>query len=177
MNLARNSIGNLDTGTFSKLKNLRYLNLSDIGLNEIKLGLFSHTRYLRILDLSKNHLEIFDFELFLPKYIHLQQLYLNKNHLKELQGFDSALIQNSLPSLNLLGLTGNYFNCTYSKTIWLTVITPRGIRPEIITEDEMQDSPYEANINGIKCELIDSQSNRSVSSKVQIYSYSMKKDE
>lgn len=145
LNLANNAIGTLNIGTFSKLEQLKYLNLSNTNLTEIGLGTFSHTKNLQSIDLSWNQLKTIDFSLFLPRYPQLQSLYLNENHLTELEGFTHTLF----PSLKILDITGNHFNCSYLKEFlkektWLELTFVTGYRSPL--------NPYERNIHGIKCE-------------------------
>lgn len=145
LNMANNPIGTINIGTFSKLDNLKYLNLSNTNLAEIKLGTFSHTKKLKTLDLSWNHLIIIDFNLFLPRYQQLETLYLNENRLTELEGFTHFLF----PSLKVLAITGNNFNCSYLKE-FLRKFTLHNIT--LVVNDYWAPlNPHEMNIHGIKC--------------------------
>lgn len=156
LNLTHNPIGFLNIGTFSKLKNLQYLNLSDTNLVEIRLGTFSHTRQLVSLDLSWNQLKTIDFSLFLPKFSYLNTLYLNENHLTDLEGFSNTL----LPQLNVFGIARNNFNCSYLKNF-----LNQKIWEELTFFDDylVPVNPHEMNIHGINCEEVnENETNSSV---------------
>ncbi|XP_055300755.1 leucine-rich repeat-containing protein 15-like isoform X2 [Sitodiplosis mosellana] len=148
LNLANNLIGTLNIGTFSKLENLQYLNLSNTNLAEIRLGTFSHTKQLETLDLSWNQLKNIDFGLFLPRYPLLLSLYLNENRLTDLEGFSYSLF----PSLKVLGITGNNFNCSYLK-VFLKEETWSGLT--FVNDYWSPSNPHEMNIHGVKCDEVD----------------------
>ncbi|XP_031632149.1 leucine-rich repeat-containing protein 15-like [Contarinia nasturtii] len=144
LNLANNPIETLNIGIFAKLQHLSHLNLSNTNLKEVKLGTFSHTRNLQLLDLSWNQLKTFDFAQFLPKYSSLHSLYLNENQLTELEGFTQML----LPSLKLLGISGNKFNCSYLKDFMRKIM----LQNITFINDWTTADPHQTNIHGIKCE-------------------------
>lgn len=110
-------------------------------------NIFAHKKSDTILDLSWNLLKTVDFALFLPKYQHLEALYLNENHLNGLQGFTHFLF----PSLHHLGITGNYFDCSYLKELMNRIIR---MNITLIYDSWMPLNPHEMNIHGVECDPV-----------------------
>lgn len=109
LNLSFNPIGNVNVNTFVYLADLEHLNLRHTNLSSIQLGTFSHQHKLITLDLSENLLKELNCKLFFPIMHDLRSLRLGGNQIKEIIGFRNALF----PSLELLDIINNQFNCSY----------------------------------------------------------------
>lgn len=99
------------------------------------------------MDLSWNQLKTIDFDLFLPQYTQLESLYLNENELTELEGLTHTLF----PTLKVLGITGNNFNCSYlrkflRKNTWQKLT--------FVDDYWAPLNPHETNIYGVNCETV-----------------------
>lgn len=147
LDLSHNPINELGIGTFAKLDKLEYLDLKHTNLTTIELGTFSHQRGMVSLDLSENNLKSLDFGLFLPAFRYLESIYLDGNHLSELDGFSNSLF----PRLNSLGITNNNFNCSYLKRFMRSVDWEQ-IRLPV---DRMPLNIHQTNIRGVACDLTD----------------------
>ncbi|XP_037048129.1 leucine-rich repeat-containing protein 15-like [Bradysia coprophila] len=144
LDLASNRIGNLHVGIFSQLANLEYLSLRGTNISSIELGTFSYQHKLISLDLSDNQITEFDFDLFFPIVHDLRSLYLSQNRLQHLNGFRNAIF----PSLVLLDIQNNSFNCSYLKYFFGLVNWDK-IR---LAVDPSSTQPRKSNIRGINCE-------------------------
>lgn len=113
LNLSFNPTENLNIATFAYSPNLKYLNFRHANISCIQLGIFSHLHNLISLDLAENNLKQLDFNVVLS----MQSLFLEGNQLKELKGFQNAI----LPQLILLDINKNQFNCTYLQYFMETV--------------------------------------------------------
>lgn len=111
LDLSFNNIGKLNITTFSKLKKLTILNLGNTGLADIDFGTFSSQTELKVLDLSYNNLQHINFDIFSPYLLKIEKLFVEGNALTEIA--DSTHLMTIFPSLNTIGLSNNFFNCTY----------------------------------------------------------------
>lgn len=109
LDLSFNNLGSLGANSFVKLTKLENLHLNSINLSELEYGTLSHSRNLKFLDLSHNKLNEFDFGLFLPSFDDLMGLFLNNNNITDFLGWTNSI----LPNLNLLGISSNNLNCSY----------------------------------------------------------------
>lgn len=111
LDLSFNSIGLVNISTFSKLKKLTILNIGNTRLQGINFGTFSSQTELKVLDISYNNLKDINFDIFSPYLMELEKIFIEGNGLKEIA--DTSHIMSIFPILNTIGLSNNFFNCTY----------------------------------------------------------------
>lgn len=111
LDLSFNSIGSVTIGTFTKLKKLTILNLGNTGLKGINFGTFAGQAELKVLDISYNNLKHINFDIFSPYLMQIEKIFIEGNGLTEIA--DANHIMSIFPALNTIGLSNNYFNCTY----------------------------------------------------------------
>lgn len=109
LDASSNFIGKLSAGTFKKLNNLQYLNLSNTNLMNFGFSTFYHQNKLITLDLSFNKLSKVDFTLFLRNFKGLATLNLEGNDLMEID----SVTRLNFPKLTSLGISKNRFSCHY----------------------------------------------------------------
>lgn len=109
LDLSSNFVGSLNSNTFRKLINLRYLYLSNTNLSNFGLRSFMMMKKLNTLDLSGNNLNKVDFSLLLRNFKELNALNLEGNNLTEVNTITSG----NFPKLISLGLSKNNFSCEY----------------------------------------------------------------
>lgn len=112
LDLSFNFLGNLNSITFSRFRNLRNLILSHSNLTYIPLNAFLELSLLRILDLSHNDLSSLDFGDKVFSQLHT--LHLDFNRLTEID----SVTPEKFPSLNKFTVTNNKFSCTYLEGIY-----------------------------------------------------------
>lgn len=111
LDLSFNRIGKVNITTFRKLKKLTILNVGNTGLMGIDFGTFSSQTELKVLDISYNNLQHINFDIFSPYLLKIEKLFIEGNCLTEIA--DATHIISIFPVLNTIGLSNNYFNCTY----------------------------------------------------------------
>lgn len=111
--ISDSSIGKLNVSTFAKFKNLEHLALANTNLSNIQYGTFHHQQKLRALDLSDNNLMKINFGILQWSSEQLQSLYLDGNMLSDLNNLTRA----NFPSLELLSIDRNLFDCDYLSKI------------------------------------------------------------
>lgn len=111
LDLSFNNIGTVTISTFSKLKKLTILNIGNTGLAGINFGTFSSQTELKVLDISYNSLKHINFDIFSPYLMKIEKIFIEGNGLTEIA--DASHILSIFPVLNTVGLSNNFFNCTY----------------------------------------------------------------
>lgn len=111
LDLSSNNIRQIKVNAFAKMSQLEYLYLRNINLSSIDCGTFAHPRDLIELDLSENHLTELNFDLFVPSYNNLSKILINNNKLKEMTAWHNYIF----PTLQILSVSNNDFNCSYLK--------------------------------------------------------------
>lgn len=111
LDLSFNRIGKVNISTFRKLKMLTILNIGNTGLMGIDFGTFSSQTELKVLDISYNNLKHINFDIFSPYLLKIEKVFIEGNGLTEIA--DPGHIMSIFPVLNTIGLSNNYFNCTY----------------------------------------------------------------
>lgn len=108
LDLSENSITDfrLNATHFETLANLLFLNLSSTNLITIEYGTFNHQTELQTLDLSNNFIQQFD---AWPLSHKLEQLYLDRNELKEIDNFEPT----RFPRLEWLAVSRNWFRIEF----------------------------------------------------------------
>lgn len=111
LDLSFNHIDSVTISTFSKLKKLNILNIGNTGLVGINFGTFSSQTELKVLDISYNNLKQINFDIFSPYLMKIEKIFIEGNGLTEIA--DASHIMSIFPILNTVGLSNNFFNCTY----------------------------------------------------------------
>lgn len=111
LDLSFNQIGSVTITTFAKLKKLTILNLGNTGLKGMDFGTFAGQTELKVLDISYNNLKRINFDIFSPYLLKIEKMFIEGNGLTEIA--DADHIMNIFPVLNTVGLSNNFFNCTY----------------------------------------------------------------
>ncbi|CAF3176449.1 unnamed protein product [Rotaria sp. Silwood2] len=111
------------------LYSIKTLNLSFNSIRIINKNFSYYFPSLEILDLSYNHLIIIRKKTFM-NLLYLKELYLNNNYLKE-------ILPNIFPhqSLNLINLNKNYWHCSCTNILTLSISRPI---PICYTPNELQ---------------------------------------
>lgn len=153
LDLSFNLIEVLNTQIFVSLTKLKHLNLSHANLCEIKAKTFSRLEVLQTLDLSHNKLKVLDVRaldagIFLPKFDHLERLYIGVNQLNELNGFSS----DRFPIIKFIGIADNKFECCYLMKLFRTI----GWRQLDLPFDNNSNHPNISDSTGVKCDFTNS---------------------
>lgn len=143
MDISFNEIGEFKDNSFELLENLEELYIQRTNLQTIPAGTFYNQLNLRVLDISYNNLQTIDFDQFIAMNI-LEELYIDGNSLNELNGKD---IEDIFPELKIISISYNYWNCTYLTSI-IKRMNSRHIQVTGDFEDEVKDSKV---VMGIKC--------------------------
>lgn len=113
----RGFIQRIEYDAFAEMPQLKELIMSASGIVDISMDAFFGIKDLRIIDLSRNQLTLIPLGLF-DEQKHLQEVYLQNNHLKKLpKNFFSS------PSLKLVRLSGNLWDCSCEMSDWNQAIT------------------------------------------------------
>lgn len=148
LDLSYNPLEELSVKTFASLTKLQRLNLSHTRLTEIKPKMLCRLEALQILDLSHNHLIVldvraFDGGIFLPRFDHLQSLFIGGNQLTELNGFSSE----RFPVMKITGIPDNKFDCCYMAKLFRSI----GWKQLELPFDENSHHPNVTDSVGQKC--------------------------
>lgn len=170
LDLSYNYIGKLNISSFAKLKSLKKLYLAHTNLSNINFGTFANQKQLTVLDISYNNLSSINLDMFSASLNDITEFYVDGNSLTELRGHTSLL--STFPSLHLLGISNNNFNCTYLSQLMRTI----NFGQVTLNIDLEADSLNTTHISGIPCDHIsgsmniidhDSQSNGNENSQQQ----------
>lgn len=159
LDLSFNLIDELSTQIFASLTKLKHLNLSHANLWEIKSKTFSRLEVLQTLDLSHNKLKVLDVRaldagIFLPRFDHLERLYIGANQLKELNGFSS----DRFPILKFIGIADNKFECCYLMKLFRLICW----RQLDLPFDVNSNHPNVSDSTGAKCDFTNGSENESL---------------
>lgn len=143
LDLSFNDISTINDSSLSLLQNLEQLILGNTNLLPFHFSTFSHQNKLKKFDISYNNLEEVDLDDFISMQA-LEELYIDGNDLKEIKYLE---INNNFPSLTMIGLSNNNWNCSYltkmRKNIFLNKIQIH-IDPNMYARNT-------TNIGGIGC--------------------------
>lgn len=146
LDLSFNNIGPVKISTFSKLKKLTILNLGNTRLQGIDFGTFSSQTELKVLDISYNQLKRINFDIFSPYLTKVEKIFIEGNALTEIA--DASHIMSIFPVLNTVGLSNNFFNCTYLSGL-LRAFRKFNIRLNL--DPDPSDSINSTHVDGILC--------------------------
>lgn len=110
LDLSQNNI--TDLNPLVLLENLEILNLKNVEFDAENFEIFFNLTNLIEIDLSSNELENFDLNDFFYLQQRLKKLLLNENNLTEINYKD---IKTILPSIEVIEIYENNWNCTYLK--------------------------------------------------------------
>lgn len=147
LDLSFNKISQLDDDSFENLPNLERLYLQNNNISRIDYEAFTQTTRLRRFNISHNNLDKFNFSLFMPKFTHLDEIFLRGNRLKELTGWSNSF----LGELQVLSISNNEFNCSYLDRFFRN-------NPDVVSwvvDPSMPKVVGENNVHGITCFDID----------------------
>jgi Leucine rich repeat len=105
--MGSNIISEIDSGTFSKMKNLKSVILADNKLTELHENVFSAQERLVELDLAHNQLTTFDLGAIGSTW-YLTQINLAQNNMQSLRKLSTLSWKPNRTSINV---TGNQWNC------------------------------------------------------------------
>lgn len=148
LDLSFNRVSKLNITTFSKLTKLIKLDLEKTDISNIDFGTFANQRNLVFLDLSYNNLNRFNWDIFLPYLIKLEELYVDGNNLTEIEG--SGHIISNFPLLRVIGISNNNFNCTYLSSFFRLIASGK-IRTSNVDAMEQSHDVNVTHINGVAC--------------------------
>ncbi|XP_017042977.1 leucine-rich repeat-containing protein 15-like [Drosophila ficusphila] len=147
LDISENPIGPLNVSTFSQLKRLRGLNLRGTGIQELEFGMFSEQKHLEELDLSFNYMSSLNLDMFVPYQSKLKKFLIDGNELNELQG--SRSFSDAFPQLQKLGVSRNYFNCSYLHRLLNPPSLPEWVVLNIEPDSNLEETPHIRNVSCI----------------------------
>ena len=100
----------LEIGLFVEMERLESLILRNTGITKIEYGTFSNLKSLVILDLSYNKLSDLDVNMLLV-FSNLKSLYLSGNQIVTINSFD--IMKSVLPNLEEISIEQNNWNCLF----------------------------------------------------------------
>lgn len=145
LDVSQNRIGRLNISTLAPLKSLTLLNLAQTSLRDLNYGSFSGQRELKVLDLSYNGLNEIHLDILSPYLTRLERLHLDGNNLTDVGGLFQVHMPSLFPVLNTLGLSNNNFNCTYLTKMMRTLSS---VKIKMPVDPEPSNGTH---VNGIAC--------------------------
>lgn len=154
LDLSFNYFKDITANSFMNMTKLKRLYLRSSGLRTISFDTFSQQLSLRLLDISYNNLKVIDLNA-LKSLINLDKLFIDGNNLVNL---DSDRIRSTLPRLQLIGISDNFWNCTILNGIMRTLQTSV---TAINVDKRRLIKPGSGSVDGVNC--IESHGNFAVS--------------
>lgn len=146
LDLSFNKIGAVSISTFAKMKKLTILNLGNTELKDITFGTFSSQTELKVLDISYNNLKRINFDIFSPYLQKMEKIFIEGNGLTEIANVDH--IMSIFPVLNTVGLSNNFFNCTYLSGLLRNF---RKLNIRLNLDPDNTNPINSTHVDGIKC--------------------------
>lgn len=143
LDLSENNITDLTPLTL--LENLEILKLKNVEFDSEDFEIFFNLTNLLEIDLSSNEIENFDFNDFFYMQHKLKKLLINGNNLTEINYHELKAI---LPSIEILEIYENNWNCTYLKPM-LDYFQLKKIN--ITSNPNQSHSSNSTNLKGIDC--------------------------